>query len=882
MRQHRSIRVITAALAAATAGLVPALMTLPAAAADTVVASADSTNGSWAPFVQSGNPTLTVIDDGTGSNNVLNVAARAQDFEGISTAPPPASGQDVVWDLDFDAAGFTPWTQSGSATFDYVDDGNGGTALQLVRHASYDAIQSPAGVLEPGREYTFSFRAKAGADSTGLSDALRTLKLVSKGDSYATVTGTQVVITGDWQTVTGTYTIPADADPLTTQVYIGVGPYPEVSDAVTVIVDDLTVTTPAQGVNLTFDFEDGLQGWVARGDAAGDPSLEVTTAEAHGGAQAAVVTGRDNQGDGAGIDLTGTFVAGQTYDITAYVKMASGVAADDIWLSAKTTTGGTDSFGTVGTFAGVTANGWTRITASYTMPEAEAVMLYLETDYTTGSNGGFLIDDVAIATRVAVWDPTLTPMKDAIDVPLGVAIDSRETVGAPSELLLHHFDQVTPENHMKVEAWYDDAHSFQMNPEATRVMDFAVANDLRVYGHTLVWHSQTPDWFFQDAEGNFLTSADYETMKTRLHDHIVNVAEALSDAYGPFGSDTNPLVAFDVVNEVISDQATPDGLRTSHWYQIMGDDFISLAFQYADEAFNSTFAVADSVAARPITLMINDYNTEQDGKGARLHTLVKDLLDAGVPVDGVGHQMHVALSTAVGALEASLDRFGDLPVTQAVTELDVTVGTPVTTPSLIEQGYYFRDLFDVLRAHAEDLFSVTIWGLTDDRSWRSEQAPLVFDSALGAKQAYYGIADPAGLEPRIRTANAFQGSVAIDAEATSAPEWSQLPLHAVEDAATFQLRWMPDHLTAYVTVADTSVDATDAIAFAVRGATVTVHRDGTGDVPAVVQATPGGYTVVASIPLTPAATLGSSMDFDVEVTDGTTTTAGAAPTPTAR
>ena len=66
-------------------------MTLPAAAADTVVASADFTNGSYAPFVQSGNPTLTVIDDGSGSNNVLNVADRAQDYDGISTAPSAPS-----------------------------------------------------------------------------------------------------------------------------------------------------------------------------------------------------------------------------------------------------------------------------------------------------------------------------------------------------------------------------------------------------------------------------------------------------------------------------------------------------------------------------------------------------------------------------------------------------------------------------------------------------------------------------------------------------------------------------------------------------------------------------------------------------------------------
>ena len=67
---------------------------------------------------------------------------------------------------------------------------------------------------------------------------------------------------------------------------------------------------------------------------------------------------------------------------------------------------------------------------------------------------------------------------------------------------------------------------------------------------------------------------------------------------------------------------------------------------------------------------------------------------------------------------------------QAVTELDVTIGTPVTQAKLIEQGYYYRDAFRIFRAHADDLFSVTLWGLTDGRSWRSARAPLLFDDNL--------------------------------------------------------------------------------------------------------------------------------------------------------
>ena len=236
------------------------------------------------------------------------------------------------------------------------------------------------------------------------------------------------------------------------------------------------------------------------------------------------------------------------------------------------------------------------------------------------------------------------------------------------------------------------------------------------------------------------------------------MAETLSDLYGPFGSATNPLVAFDVVNEVVSDGTTEaDGLRRSPWYNVLGETYIDDAFAFADEAFNDVYA-ADG-ADRPVALAINDYNTEQSGKRQRMHDLVERLLDRGVPVDAVGHQFHLSLSTPVGTLEEAIDAFEDLPVTQVVSELDVTVGTPVDQAKLVDQGYYYRDAFRIFRAHAGDLFSVTLWGLHDGRSWRSAQAPLLFDANLKAKPAYFGAVD-GELDARLRTAFVFQGSVA--------------------------------------------------------------------------------------------------------------------------
>ncbi|MER7975347.1 endo-1,4-beta-xylanase, partial [Streptomyces sp. NPDC096080] len=412
------------------------------------------------------------------------------------------------------------------------------------------------------------------------------------------------------------------------------------------------------------------------------------------------------------------------------------------------------------------------------------------------------------------------------------------------------------------------------NAEADALMDFAQEQDLRAYGHVLVWHSQTPAWFFQDDAGQPLAADDAgkAVLRDRLRTHIFDVAEYLAGKYGPFGSDTNPLTAFDVVNEVVSDGGEfADGLRRSEWYRILGEEFIDLAFAYADEAFNEVHA-ADG-AERPVALFINDYNTEQGGKQARYHALVERLLARGVPVDGVGHQFHVSLAMPVSALEQAIVAFEDLPVTQAVTELDVTTGTPVTQAKLVDQGYYYRDAFRVFREHADSLYSVTVWGLTDGRSWRaSSGAPLIFDDQYRAKPAYQGAVD-GELPARQRTANVFAGDVPLDDAATTSPEWDRLPLHGVEGMAEFQLRWAADHLTVYASVDDATTDAADGVELRLGDAVATVGRDGSGDVPAEATERSGGYDLVAHLPL-PGVAQGDTLAFDLRVADASGETVG--------
>ena len=633
---------------------------------------------------------------------------------------------------------------------------------------------------------------------------------------------------------------------------------------------------PASGPVLTTDFEDGtLGGWGPR-NGTDDTTLTVATTDAyaHESTYSAGVTNRQNTGDGIGVDVTEALVAGVRYDISAWVRFAEDADAGDIWLSLAHTSDGETTYDTVAQFSGMSSSSWQQITTTLTMPSADEALLYFETDYNGENLEDWFIDDIEISIPEPAAIEDLTPIHETTDFPVGVAIDARETSGSAAELTTRHFNQITAENHMKPESWYDDEGTFRRHAEATALMDFAVENDLRVYGHVLAWHSQTPEWFFTDDAGEPLTAdaAGQEVLRERLRTHIFDVAENLAADYGEFGSETNPLVAWDVVNEVVSDGGEyDDGMRRSEWYRILGEEFVDLAFQYADEAFNETYAApaSDTVPERPVALFINDYNTEQSGKQDRYAALVDRLLERDVPLDGVGHQFHVNLTMPISALDTALDRFAGLGLTQAVTEFDVTTGTPVTQAKLIEQGYYYRDAFRVFREHG--LYSATVWGLTDGRSWRVDNgAPLVFDDAFQAKPAYDGVVD-GELPAKLRTANVFAGDVALDDTATSSLTWDTLPRHTFEIAdgtAAFQLRWAADHLTAFVSVDDTT-SGDDSVTLALGEATSTVARDGSGDVDAVVSERDGGYDVVAHLPLDDAAE-GDTLGLDVRVSDGGT------------
>lgn len=249
---------------------------------------------------------------------------------------------------------------------------------------------------------------------------------------------------------------------------------------------------------------------------------------------------------------------GANYHLAAAVKLPAGSEGTaEIGVSIeRNDVAGVDNRWINLTQVDVSADEWTLIDHTFTVP-TEPSQMYFETPDAFASLN-FLVDSIVVTGQEGEVQLDLLPIMDTVDFPVGVAIDERETTGQAAQLLLHHFNQITAENHMKPENWYDADRQFRIDPQAVVLMDFARDNDLSVYGHTLLWHSQVPQWFFEDEAGDPLTNSeeDRTVLRERMRDHIFNVADALSE-WGDYGGE-NPLVAWDVVNEVISDDAQPD------------------------------------------------------------------------------------------------------------------------------------------------------------------------------------------------------------------------------------------------------------------------------------------------------------------------------------
>jgi endo-1,4-beta-xylanase len=494
---------------------------------------------------------------------------------------------------------------------------------------------------------------------------------------------------------------------------------------------------------LSSGFDEDDEGWEPLGE-----GVQVATTQdvTHAGAGSLLVTGRTEPWHGAAVDVSGALTPGAAHTISAWVRLAGegdGAAEDaDVQLTLEGRSGDEDPVYVHVGRARATAGDWVQVGGTAQVPEGtegtgSSWRLYVETPE---SLADLRLDDVTVQRPTPEVQVDVPALRDVAAFPVGVAVGPQDLTGRPADLLARHFDQVTPENAMKPVTVQPEEGTFDFAP-MDEVLDFADAHGLTVHGHTLVWHRSTPEWFFETADGRPLTDSDEDRalLLDRLRTHVQAVADHLRERYG----DDSPVTSWDVVNEAVDPQEG-DGLRHSRWYEVLGPDYVAEAFQVAREAFGPD-----------VLLLLNDYDTDAPDRRRALVQLVMDLQAQGVPVDGVGHQMHVGLDTSVDEVGTTLDAVAALGLRQAVTELDVAVSGRDeqldATPQdrLARQQEQYRALVSAFAQR--DLAFVGVWGLYDSRSWlrfwpedRPFEAPLLFDDDLQAKPAFWGFIEGAG------------------------------------------------------------------------------------------------------------------------------------------
>lgn len=490
------------------------------------------------------------------------------------------------------------------------------------------------------------------------------------------------------------------------------------------------------------DFEVSYGGWYENAD---NVSMSVENGEGIDGSKAMFVSDRHNASEGISSDKSLYLTGGKNYvynvniktskSDTAYFRISyenNGKINNKVLKSEKTKAGK-----------------WTKITSKYKAP-ADAKNITITVD--TSSSDDFYIDDVEVLGKssspmTAKAATTEKGLKDEFANYFRVGnILNGNTVNnsAITANILKDCNSIECENEMKPDATIVQSQSTDTNiavslASAAKIMDFCVNNGIGMRGHTMVWHSQTPEWFFKEGFQNSGAVVSKDKMDVRMESYIKNMFAAIKKQYP-----TLDLYAYDICNECISDDsnrtANNGGARVggfnsgeSGWVKVYGDNsFMEKAYTYARK-----------YAPEGCKLFYNDYNEYWDHKRDCIYKTCKSLYDKGL-LDGIGMQSHISAEkdgfTGVANYTAALQKYASIGCEVQITELDISLDSGKY--SLSEQADKYKAIFKAAMNindgnYPGKVTAVCIWGPNDANSWLSSGSnALLYDSSNNPKLAY--------------------------------------------------------------------------------------------------------------------------------------------------
>ncbi len=469
------------------------------------------------------------------------------------------------------------------------------------------------------------------------------------------------------------------------------------------------------------DFSEDADGWVAR-------SLGSASVSPENGGLA--ITGRTSDWHSPGREFP--LVPGKVYEVSTMVFQDAGDSAR-MMISVAHTINGQESYENLAR-EDVPKGKWTALSSTYTAGQFDRFILYTET--LGAPQIPFVIKDFTVREVIGSYSLDLPSLKDlyAEYFDFGCAVTGMEAINPRlMDFYASQFSIMTHANELKPDSVLDIAKSKELAREdqgavavrisaAKPLLDYAQQHGIKVHGHVLVWHSQTPEVFFREDYSPTGPFVSRDVMLSRLENYIRQVFELIQSQYPGL------IVSWDVVNEAVDDAT--GRLRASNWTRVVGEDFVLQAFRFARK-----------YAPEGVRLYYNDYSTPYEPKLTGILRLLAQLVQEGT-IDGYGFQCHYQLNTSgLRQLQDAMDKVIVLGLTLRMSEMDILINRN-DEENLRLQANRYGAILALFRAYSDRIEAVHTWGVTDNLSWKANQFPLLFDGRGKPKPAFYAVVDP--------------------------------------------------------------------------------------------------------------------------------------------